>query len=404
MRTDASVSVTSSPANALNGLTQGKVLIEGGSNPQYVPSAHLLYMVEGTLMGMPFDPATREVPVGPMPTVEGVRRAAPAAGGEGQFAVSATGTLAYLPGPARAGEEAVLLYGNDGSGAPLKLQRGRYDHPRVSPDGQWVAFESHDGKEWLIAIYHLSGTTAVRRLTFGGNNRFPIWTRDSRRVVFQSDRDGERGVFWQPLNGGPAEPLTSAEPGTSHVPESWSRSDDVLLYSVARETTHTLWMLSVKGREAAPVGDVTSLAFPTGAVFSPDGRWVAYQAGDGQSGEATTYVQPFPPTGTKYQIARGGRPLWSPDGTRLYFVPGPGRFMATTVTAANETFAFTAPALVPRWFGLAPPANPRTFDFLPDGRMIGINTPAESDSAAATQINVVQNWFEELKAKVPVRR
>lgn len=380
-----------------------KVLIQGGSNPQYVPTGHLLYMVEGTLMGMRFDPATREVPVGPMPIVEGVWRVAPAAGGEGQFAVSATGTLAYIPGPARAGDEAVFLYGHDGSAELLKLQKGRYDHPRVSPDGQWVAFESHDGKEWLIAIYHLSGTTAVRRLTFGGNNRYPIWTRDSRRVVFQSDRDGERGVFWQSLKGGPAERLTSAEPGTSHVPESWSPIDDVLLYSVTRETTHSLWMLSVKGRQAAPFGDVTSIPFPTGAVFSPDGRWVAYQAGDGQTGEAITYVQPFPPTGTKYQIARGGRPLWSPDGTRLYFVPGPGRFMATTVTAANEAFAFTAPELVPRRFGLAPPGTPRTFDFVPNGRMIGINTPVESGSAAASQIHVVQNWFEELKAKVPVR-
>jgi eukaryotic-like serine/threonine-protein kinase len=380
-----------------------KVLIEGGSNAKYVRTGHLVYMVEGTLMAVPFDLARGAVTGGPVPVVEGVRRTAPAAGGEGQFAVSATGTLTYIPGPSRTGNETIFLYGTDGSAQPLKLQPGTYNHPRVSPDSQWVAFESHDGKQWMIAVYHVSGATAARRLTFGGNNRFPVWAPDSRRVVFQSDRDGDHGLFLQPLNGGPADRLTKADVGTTHLPEAFSQRTDVLLYSVAREGTHTLWMLSMKDRQARPFSDVTSFSFPTNAVVSPDGRLVAYQAGDGRAGEATTYVEPFPPTGTKYEIARGGRPLWSPDGSRLFFIPGPGRFMATTVIASNDTLAFTSPEPVPRPFGLAAPGDPRTFDFLADGRLVGINTPGESGSAAANQIHVVQNWFEELKARAPLR-
>lgn len=152
------------------------------------------------------------------------------------------------------------------------------------------------------------------------------------------------------------------------------------------------------GTRLGPIG------FPTNAVFSPDGRWVAYQAGDGQTGETTTFVQPFPATGTKYQIARGGRPLWSPDGKQIFFVPGPGRRLVTTVTTPPGTFAFTVPESVPRRFGLAPSVNPRTFDFLPDGRLIGINTRAESNPAAASEIRVVQNWLEELRARGVVHR
>jgi len=174
---------------------QRKVLIQGGSNPIYVGTGHIVYAVEGTLMAVAFDVAALELRGDPVPVLEGVRRIAPAGGGEAQFVISRSGALVYLPGPARAGHEGVFLFGKDGTQESLKLPKGRYAYPRVSPDGRWLAFESSDGKESTIAVYHLSGTTAARRLTFGGNSRFPVWNRDSTRVVFQSDREGDAGIF-----------------------------------------------------------------------------------------------------------------------------------------------------------------------------------------------------------------
>jgi Tol biopolymer transport system component len=380
-----------------------KVLFEGGSNPVYVRTGHIVYAVEGTLMAVPFDVAALEVRGNPVGVVEGVRRAAPAAGGEAQFAISQSGALVYVPGPARAGHDDVFVYGKDGTATSLKLPKGQYAYPRVSPgDGRWLAFESHDGKNSTIAVYHLSGASAARRLTFGGNNRFPIWSRDGTRVVFQSDREGDAGIFWQPLYGGAPERLTSAEPGTTHVPESWSPTRDVLLYSVNRGADSELWTFSPGERKATRFGDVASTGFPTDAMFHPDGRWVAYQAGDPGRGEATVFVQPFPATGTKYQIERGGRPAWSPDGKQLFFVPAPGEFRVVNVTV-EPTFETTAPVDLPRPFGLSPPASPRNYDILPDGRIVGINTAGETTGSAAL-IQVVQNWFEELKARVPTSK
>ena len=380
------------------GTGRRKVLIEGGSNPVYIPTGHIVYAIEGTLMAVPFDVAALEVRGNPVAVVEGVRRAAPTAGGEAQFAVSRSGALVYVPGPARAGHEDIFVYGKDGTAQALQLPRGRYAYPRVSPDGQWLTFESHDGKESTVAVYHLSGTTAARRLTFGGNNRFPIWSRDGKRVVFQSDREGDAGIFWQPRDGGAPERLTSAEPGTTHVPEAWSPTTDIFLYSVNRGAASELWTFSPGERKAARFGDVASAAFPTDAIFHPSGQWVAYQAGAPGSGEATLFVEPFPATGTKYQIDRGGRPMWSPDGRQLFFVPAPGQFKVVNVTV-EPTFATTAPVDLPRPFGLSPPANPRNYDILHDGRIVGINTTGEMAGVAA-QIHVVQNWFEELKARV----
>ena len=75
-----------------------------------------------------------------------------------------------------------------------------------------------------IWTYDLSGTTEIRRLTFDGKSRFPVWSSDSRRVTFQSARDGDRGIFWQFADGsGTAERLTTAAADEEHVPESWSR-------------------------------------------------------------------------------------------------------------------------------------------------------------------------------------
>ena len=186
------------------------------------------------------------------------------------------------------------------------------------------------------------------------------------------------------------------------MPESWSR-DGVLLYSVRKGATTTLWTLSLTDRQTKPFGDVVSEGLPTNAAFSPDGRWVVYQIADQDASEGTTYVQSFPATGTKHEIGRGGRPLWSRNSNELFFIPGPAQWRVVRWTA--PPFTFTPPVAVPRLFGIAGPASPRSFDFLPDGRIIGVGSavPSASGAASPTEIRVVLNWFEELKARVPVK-
>jgi hypothetical protein len=117
----------------------------------------------------------------------------------------------------------------------------------------------------------------------------------------------------------------------------------------------------------------------------------------------TTYVEPFPPTGTKHQIARGGRPLWSRDGKELFHVPNADQLMVVTIRP-QPSFTFMDPVAVPQGFGIADPASLRSFDITPEGRIIGIGSAGQSQIASApAQINVVLNWFEELKARVPTK-
>ena len=123
----------------------------------------------------------------------------------------------------------------------------------------------------------------------------------------------------------------------------------------------------------------------TNAVFSPDGRWVAY--GSDESGTDAVYVQPFPATGAKFQISRGDvghHALWSRDGKQLFYIPGPGRFVVVNVTT-QPSFSVSAPVPAPRAFTIGnAQTSPRNHDVGPDGRMLGIVTAGRDPSTPAT--------------------
>jgi serine/threonine-protein kinase len=386
-----------------------KTVIEGGSEARYLTTGHIVYALGGVLFAVPFDVRRLEVTGGPVPVVEGVRRATGGAG-FAQYAVSDTGSLVYIPGPVStsAAQSDLAMADRKGGVEPLKLPAGIYQYPRISPDGKQVAYQADDANEAAVWIYALSGTVSPRRLTFGGNNRFPIWSPDGQRVAFQSDREGDAGIFWQRADGnGAAERLTKPDKGVSHVPESWSPKGDPILVGVTTGSDVTLWTLSTQDKKMARFGDIRS-AFPINSAFSPDGRWIAYSSSDtGQVVEI--YVQPFPGTGAKYQVSRSQRshhPFWSRDGKELLYVPGPGAPFSVVTVATQPSFTFGTPGEAPKsGLGEGGPAARRNFDITPDGKIVGVIIAGQTRSGApaAQQIHVVLNWFEELKARIPAK-
>ena len=115
----------------------------------------------------------------------------------------------------------------------LDVPPNRYLHPRLSPDENGVAVQAGNNESNSdIWVYDLSGETAMRQLTQGGNNTHPIWTRDGERLTFASTRDGATSIYWQPAGGvGEAQRLTTAEEGNIHWPGSWSPDGRVLAFT-----------------------------------------------------------------------------------------------------------------------------------------------------------------------------
>jgi dipeptidyl aminopeptidase/acylaminoacyl peptidase len=386
-------------------MEQGRDVWPSLMDAHYVPTGHLLYQQGGTVFAVPFDLSQLKTTGNAVPVISGVRLAPT---GEMQLAFSETGTLVYMPGPQNTAEEFdVAIADRTGNLQPLKLPPRSYQTPRVSPDGKRVALTIDSGTESNIWIYDFARATAPSRLTFGGNNRFPVWSSDGQWIAFQSDREGHLAVFRQRADGaGVAERLTRPEKNVVHVPESWSPKADVLLFRAVEGVNATLWSFFIPEGKSAPFGGVQSIS-ATNAAFSPDGRWVAYHVREATKNTDEVFVQPFPANGSKYQlpISRDNHhPAWSRDGKELFYIPGPGEFSVIPVTTASG-FVFGNPAPVRQVLQNYPPSFPRHFDVTADGKLIGLIPAGQTPSGAAApnQINVIINWFRDLQQRVPVK-
>lgn len=213
-----------------------KTIISAGSHARYLPTGHIVYALGGTLFAAPFDARRLEITGRAVPVVEGLTRSVGFNGGAGSanYSVSSTGVLAFVPNTQAlsTGQREILRMDRKGGVERVPLPAGDYRSLRISPNQRQMVFDTDTGKEAIVWVYGLSGTSAPRRLTFVGNNRSPIWTIDGQRVVFQSDRDGDLGLYWQRADGtGTAERLTKPNKGTSHFPDSWSPRGDRLAFS-----------------------------------------------------------------------------------------------------------------------------------------------------------------------------
>ena len=391
-----------------------RLIWKGGSDARYVPTGHIVYARGNTLFALPFRVGDLMVTGGPVAIVEGVRRSVRGVSGTANYFVSDTGTLAYVLAtqePAALGGVLALVDRN-GVVEKLNVPSAQYRGPHLSPDGRQLAVEilAGDGQS-DIWVYDLSRRTALRQVTRGGNNGHPIWTQDSKRITFVSTRDGRSGIYWQAADGsGVAERLTTAEQeGEDHVPESWSPNGRTLSFSKFGTATQSGWTLSVEdgAKPVLLVGGKDGKEVGSGAVFSPDGRWLAYR--ENRAAGEQIYIQPFPPTGEIHRVTQhgGSLPLWSPDGRELFYrrgiagttVEGP-RLMRVGITTEGALRWTDEQVLPMKAFQVF--LGYRDYDITPDGRRFLMIVPASPAGSGETppQIHVVLNWHEELKRRI----
>jgi Tol biopolymer transport system component len=225
------------------------------------------------------------------------------------------------------------------------------------------------------------------------------WSPDGKRIAFYSGKEGPTNLFWQLADGsGGLERLNTSE--YTQAPNSWSPDGQLLAYiEINPKTGYDIWVLRLSDRKTQPF---VRTPFNEGAPrFSPDGRWLAYMSDE--SGRREIYVQPYPGPGGKWQISTGGgtEPVWNRNGRGLFYRSG-DKMMAVDI-ATQPGFAAGKPRML--FEGpYVPIPLPNTFpnyDVSPDGQRFLMLKPSEQAQTAPTQINVVLNWFEELKQKVP---
>ncbi len=371
---------------------KGQDLAQGGTSPQYARSGHLLFVQGATLMAVPFDPARLEIRGSAVPVVEGV---AHATDGAAQYSVSDAGSLVYVSGGVTSVQRKLVWVTRNGTEQVLGAPAQTYGYPRLSPDGRRVAVETED----QIWLYDLTRDTLTRFTFEGTANQSPVWTPDGKRIAFYSNKEGPANIWWQLADGsGGLERLTTTQ--YPQVPRSWSPDGQLLTFHENNPTTKKdIWVLRLSDRKAEPF--LRTPFNEGGPVFSPDGHWIAYISDE--SGRPEIYVQPYPGPGGKWQISTegGNEPAWNHNGRELFYRSG-NKMMAVDVTT-QPTFSAGKPKVLfeGQYVAVSPGLTGTAFDVSSDGQRFLMVKETEA-SMSATQINVVLNWFEELKRRAPV--
>ena len=377
-------------------------LLPGGSHPRYSPTGHLVYGVGGTLRAVGFDAERLALTSdNPVPVVE---NATTKGSGAASFGVADNGSLVYVSdGGAGAGAQLSLVWvDREGDETLLDSPPLDYTRPRVSPDGTRVAVDVGGAGASDIWIHDLGRGTEAILTTDATIDRAPLWTPDGERVVFYSDRDGSAALFSKLVDTpGEAELVMAGSEGTTFIePSAWSDDGRTLVFWQAGAEAPDIGLLSMGGDGASELLLATE-SVESGPSISSDGNWIAYSSTE--TGQPEVYVQRFPGLGDKLPISTDGgqQPLWSPDGSELFY-RGPRGMMAVPVET-EPMFSAGAPEVLfeQRYYYFR---SDRTYDVAPDGRFLMIKAGAPTDDAAAStaQIVLVEHWFEELKRLVPV--
>jgi eukaryotic-like serine/threonine-protein kinase len=395
-----------------------KTLIRGGSQAEYVgPSTdteeagYLIYAAAGTLRAVRFDPVRLEVLGDPVTIVE---RVMIKASGAANYAVSRKGTLFYVPGgvSVQMAPRSLVWVDRKGHEEPIKAPVRAYGAPRISPDGTRVVLGITDQESNDVWTWDLAAET-LRRLTFTpGVDALALWTHDSRRIVFTSDRSGVSNFYSQAADGtGVAERLTMS--ATQQFPSSIAPDGKLVVgfenlsivspTPVARAGAAWRVVLYPFTRPASQATPPAQILFDgVWAEFSPDGRYLAYQSGPSE-GRAEVYVRPFPQVDSgHWQISTtgGSRPAWARSGRELFYLDASNTLTAVPVQTSGSTFSAGKPVKV---FNAkyATPYPPRPYDVSPDGKRFLMIKNIESDSnALPPSMVVVENWLEELRQRV----
>jgi eukaryotic-like serine/threonine-protein kinase len=363
----------------------------GLAQARWVSSGFLAYGgAPGIVRAVPFDLGSLSVKGSPLPIVDSVERGRNSGGV--YFAVSRSGLLIYAP----TGERHQLVWvDRAGMTTPISADREAFRGPQVSPDGRRIVVAINDEtRRSDIWVYDAERGTKSR-LTNEGHNLKPVWSPDGTRITFNGT-----GIAEMPSGGGQRATLLSIDDvksrlpaGTNAYPTSWSPDEKYLLFQADEAD---LFVLSRGSTNPKPLIARSSNDFF--GKFSPDGRWVSYTSDE--SGRFEVYVARFPDLVDKVAISSdGGREaIWSRDGRELFYRAG------DAVMAVTVDFSRTARVEKPRRLfsgSYSGAGREAAFDVSPDGRRFVM---VKSDEVSTLRsLVVMQNWSEELKARVPTK-
>jgi serine/threonine-protein kinase len=369
-------------------------VMTGASSAACGPAGYLIYSHTGDLFAAPFELSGPRI-MGPgVPVLTKV--AGDQTTGAVNYAISANGFLAFVSGRMGGSENRELVMADmNGVTTPLPFPPQDYMEPRISPDGKKLAVVVGSVKDLDIWICDLQLGT-MNRFTFGGQNRSPVWSPDGQRIAFADDSPAKPGVVIRRADGtGPTEAI-----GIGHrcYVNDWSPDGKTLIVSIPFTSTGwDLYVIDLAGDRKAQAWLQTEVDEFSGSL-SPDGRWISFNNRErGALGKIV--VRPFPRGEARWQVSPGlaYESHWSRDGKSLYYTSPQGLFAVPV--GGTQSFSVGQPKIIIKDFRRIAVESAMTFDPTPDRRHILFARTSES-TASVSDLNVITNWFEEIRKSV----
>jgi serine/threonine-protein kinase len=375
------------------GTGEWKFLRYGGSDFHYVHSGHIVFIQDSILFARPFDLSSLRLKGTPFPIIENVRTENLRFGA--QYTFSNDGTLVYVPGGSGMESELVWKDPNSGMEETLDFPSDIYGHFRLSPDGRKIVIViwGRNTKLWIFDLER--GGRSL--LTDQGDSCIPIWAPDSEHIIYGARQEGSftYDIYRIKIDGS-AEEAILADSKASVYPISLSTDVELLAYM--REDPVTLadiWLLPMDD-DHRPRSFANTKRMEGLPIFSPDGKYIVY--GTDETGQYRLYIRPLDPElGERRSVSTGLAfdPIWPADSRSLYY-RSEYQWMRVDVETEPE-LTLSPPRVIMEGNYLDIPGF--SFDVGPDGRLLVLK---RTNERTANSLNITQNWFEELKQKMPM--
>jgi serine/threonine-protein kinase len=365
-------------------------LLKGASMARYCAPGYLVYSRQGALFAAPMDPDIPKLTGPAVPVLDHLDRE-PSSGGV-HFAISSSGTLAFVPRVEGSDQAEMVWVSLDGETKPLSAPPQEYNLPRISPDGKQICVTIGPsygiGDIWR---YDLERET-LTRLTFDGKCLVGFWTPDGRSIIYQNEDDGFS--LHRLILDSDVAPESFYKMKSPLVISAITPDGRRVLFSPWGRTRSELMEVSVTGGVASAI--LQDAGDPRDAVLSPDGAWMAYALRGG--GNVEVFARSFPPGSNKIQVSTdgGNMPMWSPTRKELYWISQNAMYAASYEVAGRSiTFGRTR-----RLFTLPPgrgiEADARPYDITPDGTRF-LMTRIARPEFARRRVDVVLDFDAQLK-------
>jgi serine/threonine protein kinase len=354
-----------------------KVVLTGGADARYVPTGHLVYVRGTSLYAVAFDPEKLEVSGQPFEVTTGV--ANHKAGGA-EFAYSRNGILVYFS-PGVGGDEGgrAVIVNRQGEVQQGQISDMAIVNASFSPDGKLIVAESN----WDIWTFDPARGIKMR-VAGGARMSWPMWSADGKRIYYGSERTGPWQV-WSRAADASDEERQVVKTEVASIPMSASPDGStILLRSDRKETGADVDLMDAAGTVRPLLRTEADEAF---AAFSPDGRWIVYTSDE--SGRSEVYVRPIAGPAGRWQVSNEGgtQPQWALNDEIVYLN---GTKLMTVAVKTEPSFTTGTPQVLFE-------RNVSDFDFASDGRILILE--AQDQPSSSGRLNVVVNWFEDVRRK-----